>query len=68
MLDKQEDMHACVCTRLRAEAHARTEVCNIYCFSTAKMIRERASVLRYTSQCYVIRTLLVLFFYVEHTM
>ena len=36
MLDKQGDTHA----------HA--EICNTYCFSTATMIRERASVLRYT--------------------
>ena len=36
MLDKQGDTHA----------HA--EICNTYCFSSATMIRERASVLRYT--------------------
>jgi hypothetical protein len=36
MLDKQGDTHA----------HA--EICNTYCFSSATMIRERASALRYT--------------------
>jgi hypothetical protein len=33
-------------TRTRAGIH--TQICNIYCFSTATMIRERASLLRFT--------------------
>ena len=32
----------------RASAHTLTEIRNIYCFSTATMIRERALLLRYT--------------------
>jgi FtsH-binding integral membrane protein len=35
-------------TYARTHAHAYKDKCNIYCFSTAAMIRERASVLRYT--------------------
>ena len=37
-------------THLHAHEHARThtQICNTYCFSTAKIIRVRASVLRYT--------------------
>jgi hypothetical protein len=33
-----------------ARLHARMciHICSIYCFSTAKLIRERASILRYT--------------------
>ena len=31
----------------RSVARAHTEICNTYCFSTTKMIRERASVLPY---------------------
>ena len=34
--------------RTQALSHTQAQICNIYCFSTAKMIRERASVLRYT--------------------
>ena len=52
MLDKQGYMHAGACTSPRARAHARahthTQICNIYCFSTATIIRARASMLRYT--------------------
>ena len=56
MLDKEGYTHARVCTRprVRAEALARARththiyICYIYCFSTATVIRERASVLRYT--------------------
>jgi hypothetical protein len=53
VLDYQDYMHLCACTRPRAleptSMHARTHIpiTNTYCFSTAKMIRERASVLRY---------------------
>ena len=52
MLDKKATCaHAHVHAHAR-QAHARTrahtQICNIYCFSTAKMIRELASVLRYT--------------------
>ena len=34
--------------RARAHTHTHTQICNMYCFSTAKMTRERTSVLRYT--------------------
>ena len=42
MLDKQGYM------RVHAHTLGHTQINNIYCFSTATMIRERASVLRYT--------------------
>jgi hypothetical protein len=45
MLDKQGYTHARACTRLRSRSPAK----NIYCFFTATMIRERASVLRYSA-------------------
>jgi hypothetical protein len=35
-------------TNARAYTHTHTQICNIYCFSTAVMIRERVSMLRYT--------------------
>ena len=38
-------MHAGACKGPRARAY--TQICNIYCFSTATMIRESASLLRY---------------------
>jgi hypothetical protein len=41
-------MHTLPVTRTRARPHAHTQVCNTYCFSTATMIRERASLLLYT--------------------
>jgi hypothetical protein len=49
----------CTRQRARADAHAfaraQTQICNIYCFSTATVIRERASMLRYTYiSCFVI--------------
>jgi hypothetical protein len=47
MLDKQSYMHARVCTRLRAHTHTQTNTYT-YCFSVASMIRERASMVRYT--------------------
>jgi hypothetical protein len=71
MLDKKGYMHARTCTRLRGRAQARrrarthAQICNMYCFSTAKMTRERASVLRYTYiACLVlhIRSLLALIY------
>jgi hypothetical protein len=31
----------------RTHAYTHTQICNINCFSTEKIIRERASVLRY---------------------
>jgi hypothetical protein len=34
-------------TRPGKRVHAYTQICNIYCFSTATIIRKRASVLRY---------------------
>ena len=34
--------------RARARAHTHTQICNIYCFSTATIICERASTLPYT--------------------
>jgi hypothetical protein len=48
-------MHVCACTRPRARVPTRTHsqacthrpICNTYCFSTATMFRERASMLRY---------------------
>jgi hypothetical protein len=50
MLGKQGYMHARACTHPRAWAHKRaTQLCNIYCFSSATMNRQRASLLRYTS-------------------
>ena len=52
MLEKQGYMQARACARSRARVPARTHahkpVSNKYCFSTAAMIRERASMLRYT--------------------
>jgi hypothetical protein len=50
MLDKQGYMHARFRAYIRTHGSARTHrpICNTYCFSTATMIRERASVLRYT--------------------
>ena len=45
MLDKQGYTHARACTRLRSWSPAK----NIYCFFTGTMIRERASVLRYSA-------------------
>ena len=54
LLDKQGHSRSRVCTRLdtharaRARTHAHTQICNTYIFSTAKMIRERASILSYT--------------------
>ena len=58
MMDKQGYMHSRACTRPRARAHARkhTQISNICCFSTATIIRERASVLRHT---YIIRPVLL---------
>ena len=41
MLDKQDYMHTSACTR------AHIQKCNIYCFSTGTMIRERACVTLY---------------------
>ena len=46
MLDKQEYMHA----------RTRTHICNTYYFSTATVIREHASVLRYTHIACVVVT------------
>ena len=56
MLDKPGYMHTRAFTRPRARAHVRTslstlpptQIRNIYCFSMATIIRERASLLRYT--------------------
>ena len=75
MLDKQGYMHARACTRpragerkrtlthtrARAHTHTHTQICNIYCFFTATMLRERASMLRYTYiACLVIMTIVPL--------
>ena len=56
VLDYQGYMH--VCTRIRprtriststhSRAHTHRPICNSYCFFTATMISDRASVLRYT--------------------
>ena len=40
--------HAHASTHPRARTHTHTQICNIYCFSTARTTRERASVLRST--------------------
>ena len=60
MQDKQDYMHTRACIRLltranarmraraRTHTHTHAQMCNIYCFSTATMIRDFASVLRYT--------------------
>ena len=52
MLGEQGYVHARACTHSRARVHARTrtdtQICDVYCFFTAKMIRERAFLLRYT--------------------
>ena len=56
ILDKQGYIHARVCaspstrtpTRTHARARTHRQICNSYCFVTATMIRERASMLRYT--------------------
>jgi hypothetical protein len=34
--------------RAPTRTHAHRQICNTYCFSTATVIRERASLLRYT--------------------
>jgi hypothetical protein len=49
---KHEPAHAHGYSHARMRAHAHTQICNTYCFSTATMIRERASMLRYT---YIVR-------------
>ena len=61
MLDKQGYTHTRACTRPHSRAHlctrARTDtqICNIYYFSTATMIRERTSVLSYAHiVCFVL--------------
>ena len=45
-------LHVCTCPRsrtsTRTHAHTHTQICNTSCFSAATMIRERASLLRYT--------------------
>jgi hypothetical protein len=50
ILDKQGYMNARTCIRPRTWAHAcaRKQICNIYWFSMATMIREGSSILRYT--------------------
>jgi hypothetical protein len=64
MLDKQDNTHARTCTRPSARAstlkrldrYTRRQLSNAYWFSTATMTRE-------PTQCYVIRTLPVLFIF-----
>ena len=41
-------MHTLTRPGTRTHAREHTQICNIYCFSTATMICERALVLRYT--------------------
>jgi hypothetical protein len=50
MLDKQGYTRACTRPRAPIPTHTpiQTQIYNTYCFSTAKVIRERASVLRHT--------------------
>ena len=72
MLDKQGYMHAPACTRPRARPHAQAHArghthtrarahitSRTYCFSTATIFRERASVLGHT----YIACLVVVWFY-----
>ena len=40
-------------TRKNTRVHTHTQICNIYWFFPAKIIRERASVLRYTYIAYL---------------
>jgi hypothetical protein len=56
MLDKQGYTRARAFTRPRAHAtRAHTQICNAYYFSTATIIRERASMLGYTyTDCLVL--------------
>jgi hypothetical protein len=42
------DTHTHTNTHAGTCAHTHRQICNTYCFSTATMIRESASVLRYT--------------------
>ena len=44
----QAHAHAHALEHKHAHAHTHTRICNIYRFSTATIIRERASILRYT--------------------
>jgi hypothetical protein len=44
----QAHAHARAHASARAHKHIHTQICNIYCFSTATMIHEHASLLRYT--------------------
>jgi hypothetical protein len=50
-------MHTPTCpgTYMHARTHARTDQYVTHCFSTATMIRERASLLRYTSCLYLLQ-------------
>jgi hypothetical protein len=49
MLDNEGYMHTHARVRtLHARTHTHRQIHNTYCFSTATMIRERTSVLRYT--------------------
>jgi hypothetical protein len=45
----RQDTHTHKHSRVHTQTHARTEICNTYYFSTATLIRERASMLRYTN-------------------
>jgi hypothetical protein len=47
MLDKQNYMRARTHALPGAQTHVRTDIYNTFFFSTATMIRERASILRY---------------------
>jgi hypothetical protein len=52
MLDKQDytraRMHMPTHASTHARAHTHKQICDTYCFPTATMIHEPASVLRYT--------------------
>jgi hypothetical protein len=52
MLDKQDYTHAHAHTNAPGHSHtharAYTDKCNTYCFSTATVIREHGTLLRYT--------------------
>jgi hypothetical protein len=49
----------CTHTPTRLGTRTHTQICNIYCFSTAAMIRERASLLRYRYTLCVLTSALV---------
>ena len=51
MLDKQGYKRTHACTRPRARAHTRTEICNTYCFFTATMVTRRRLIVTLYVHC-----------------